>query len=82
MIQEIQSKLIAEILIKEDEFIEKYVRENAIPKIKGKITKGKLKWRGIKLCQFEGNPNGTLKWVTQRGVQISPKIIISINFTI
>lgn len=82
MMQELQSKLMAEAIKKEDEFIEKYVRENATPKIKGKITKGKLKWRGIKLCQFHDNNNGTLKWVTQRGVQISPKIIISFNFTV
>lgn len=27
--------------------IENHVRKNAVPEIKGKITKGKIKWRGI-----------------------------------
>ncbi len=37
-------------------------------KIKEPITKGKLKWHGIKLCQLSGKPN--VFWLTQKGKQI------------
>lgn len=32
----------------QNEELEKHTLENALPKIKGKLTKGKLRWRGIK----------------------------------
>ena len=73
----IQQSIIEDAIKKENDYFEKYIRENATPKIKGEITKGKLKWRGIKLCVFNGHYEGTMKWVTQRGNQISPKLIIS-----
>jgi hypothetical protein len=46
------------------------VRSKAIPPIKGGITKGKLKWRGICITQ---DAFGQV-YVTQRGVRISPKL--------
>lgn len=47
--------------------IENYVCKNAIPEIKGKITKGKIKWRGIKM--FVGFDYTVFK---QRDKVISP----------
>lgn len=47
------------------------IYKNAVPKIKGEITKGKLKWRGIKYC-FRINLNGTIsEWIQQRDKIIS-----------
>ena len=35
----------------EDNIIESYLRKYSVPKIKGRITAGKLKWRGIALVE-------------------------------
>lgn len=51
---------------------------NAVPPIKGKITKGKLKWRGIKHVTYYNNLVHE-EWLEQRGRQISDKIIIEIS---
>lgn len=57
------------------EFMVPYLREAGI---KGEITKGKIKWRGIKLKVR--NLMGKSEYqLTQRGVDISP--IFEINFS-
>lgn len=65
-------KYMAEI----NKIFEKAVRENAVPPIKGPITKGKLKWRGIRLVS---GPYGLLGQTThqlfQRKKPISKAII-------
>lgn len=69
-IQEITRKHIAAIIKKEDEIFESSVRNNATPKVKGEITFGKLKWRGIIIASdLKGN-----SWLEQRGKRISPII--------
>lgn len=64
----------SEALKKRDETIayvlESSVRKNAVPEIKGEITKGKIKWRGIKIYM---EPNGNI-FFKQRDRIISPKI--------
>jgi hypothetical protein len=45
------------------------VLKDALPPIKGKITKGKLKWRGIKLYIHTGARNSMYE-VMQRGVRL------------
>ena len=45
------------------------VLKDALPPIKGKITKGKLKWRGIKLYTHTG-ARGSMYEVMQRGVRL------------
>lgn len=70
----ILAKLIYEQMKKEDEIFENAVRENAVPKITGNITKGKLRYRGIRM--IINNHNGkTEKWIEQSGKIISPKIV-------
>ena len=54
-----------------DKVFEKALRENAVPPIKGKITKGKLKWRGIRQMS-----QGNVYFLTQRGRVISPKVTL------
>jgi len=60
----------------ENIIFENALRENAVPKIEGDITKGKIKWRGIKIVQ-QNELLKTTRWLEQRGKQISPKIIIN-----
>jgi hypothetical protein len=45
--------------------------------IKGEITKGKIKWRGIKM-KVRNNLNSTDYQLNQRGVDMSP--VFTINF--
>lgn len=58
--------------IKHD-FIKKWLLLNASPPIKEPITKGKLKWRGIKYAECRSTKEF---WILQRGKQISPKLKI------
>lgn len=46
--------------------LERQALANMVPPIKGDITPGKLKWRGIRLCI---SPEG--KWFEQRGKRIT-----------
>ena len=68
----ITSRLMSNIIQKEDEFIKNQLKL-VVPKIKGEITKGKLKWRGIKLIEIN-DINGTTKWIEQRGKQIGERL--------
>ena len=70
------NQLIADATRRESEILERAIRENATPKIKGPITKGKLKWRGIRLVVFNSR-NRTETWVEQRGKPISGKVATS-----
>ena len=69
------------IKLKQDWFVkqqnmvlEETLRQFAQPPIKGELTKGKIQWRGIKLCK-EGRGFGFSMWLEQRGRQIGPRII-------
>ena len=67
------SRFLVEQMKKENEIFEKALRENAEPKVTGEITKGKISWRGIKIVQ-QNEFLQSVKWLEQRGKQISPKI--------
>lgn len=49
------------------------------PPIKGKITPGKLKWRGMKLCSQNKGHDGIYYWIEQRGKIVGEKLLISVN---
>jgi hypothetical protein len=53
-----------------DEYFEQYLLKTGI---KGEITKGKLRWRGIKLHIYSGADYNCYQLV-QRGVKISPRL--------
>lgn len=57
----------------QSKLFEKSVRDNAKPTLKGDITRGKLKWRGIIVNQ-QLEAGTAYTWVEQRGKRISPKI--------
>ena len=59
---------------KEEEIFTTALRTMAEPPIKGEITKGKVRWRGIRIVQQNDGFKYT-KWLEQRGRQISPKIV-------
>jgi hypothetical protein len=68
LMSEITSKILKETDKKLWEYFQPYLREAGI---KGEITKGKIKWRGIKLKVQ--NDLGSCKYqLCQRGVDISP----------
>ncbi len=75
--RKLTDKFINDIQIQDNEQIDKLGIEsckNMMPPLKGEITKGKLKWRGITL----GVRKGFLEyWVMQRGKQISPTLKIT-----
>lgn len=73
------NRLVEDSMKKENDFFMNHLINNAIPKIKGDITEGKLKWRGIKMVIQKDGLN-TVKWIEQRGNIISPKY--QINMTI
>ena len=68
--------LISTIQKKEEEIFMEGLRLFAEPPIKGEITKGKIKWRGIRIVrQYVGLDS--YSWLEQRGKQISHKFHVS-----
>ena len=67
--EEITSKIINRVLSEQEAIFEHSLRNNAEPPIKGEITRGKIKWRGIILIE-----KGNSRWLSQRGKRISPII--------
>ncbi|MCK5633017.1 hypothetical protein KAH94_04660, partial [bacterium] len=61
-------------------FIKEVVIGYAIPKIKGKITNGKLKWRGIVVNMTRDYPKKI--WITQRGRKLYKSLVLDRNYTI
>ncbi len=73
-ISDVTSRFIQEQQKREEEIFTYALRIIAKPPIKGEITKGKVRWRGIRLVQYNDGFKYT-KWLEQRGKQISPKIV-------
>lgn len=73
--QEIHAQKVTKAL---NQMIEFTVRTTAKPIIKGEITQGKLKWRGLKLV-MAGSPFNRQYWIEQRGERISVILNITIQ---
>lgn len=56
-----------------NEVFEFALRNTCKPPIIGKITKGKIKWRGIVQHREYNNDFTMTEWISQRGIQISKK---------
>lgn len=65
-----------------DNHVASIVRKNVTPPIKGEITSGKLRWRGVKLTVQRDSMFSTTYRVTQRGVQVGESILIEGSFDI
>ena len=68
LMSDITSKMVKQTDEKLWSFFEPYLREAGI---KGEITKGKIKWRGIKL-KVQNDLGSSKYQLNQRGVDISP----------
>jgi len=71
-IKKINESLMSKMMHEKEAFFKDAILKNAIPPIKGEITKGKLKYRGIKIIsqQIDGR---NYSWVEQKGEKISDK---------
>lgn len=77
---ELEKQIICDVSTKmakaiDDEMI-KILRTYAVPPIKGEITAGKVKWRGIKMCN-QNTFEYSKTWLEQRGVKIGKEIVIN-----
>jgi hypothetical protein len=77
VMQELTETIIKSFVEKTDKIFITAVRTMARPPVRGQITKGKLKWRGIEL-HINNEGLKTTEQLFQRGIPISP--IVSLNF--
>ena len=76
----VYERLYSEIREQEEKIFTDALRTMAEPPIKGKITNGKLKWRGIRLARQRVGFD-QYSWIEQRGKQISPTFHITSNLS-
>lgn len=74
-IHEANSELLQSLNQKRDAIFMECLRTIAEPPMKGELTKGKLTWRGIKMCY---NPDRGEYWIEQRGKAISPRLKLQV----
>lgn len=74
-IANVTQRLFDEVRRQEEELFTTALRVMAEPPIKGEITKGKIRWRGIRLIRQQVGLD-SYSWLEQRGKQISPKFHI------
>lgn len=77
-IANVTQRLFDEVLRQEEELFTTALRVMAEPPIKGEITKGKIRWRGIRLIRQQIELD-SYSWLEQRGKQISPKFHIEVK---
>ena len=73
--EETKTRILYKARAEQDRIFEYALRNVAEPPVKGKITRGKIRWRGIRLVvkdQFGKHE----RWLEQRGKRISPVIVI------
>lgn len=59
------------------ELLVEEIKNNSIPPIKGDITYGKIKWRGLTAHRKATNKFGTYEcWYEQRGKRITSIVLI------
>lgn len=60
----------------QNDILEKAVRENSTPSIKGELTKGKIRWRGLRMIHRRTDSDGSYEtWIEQRGKRITPIVV-------
>ena len=67
-----RDEVIHQALRKMNEWVEDILRNYAQPPIKGEITRGKIRWRGIRRCEMPDpqNPSAIINFLEQRGKRI------------
>ena len=68
----IRDELLLQTMQKMNEWAEDILRNYAQPPIKGEITKGKIRWRGIRKCEMPNpqKPSSIFHFLEQRGKPI------------
>jgi hypothetical protein len=77
-IQNTQESIVVNVSKQMTDLMDQKLREtlkDVVPPIKGEITKGKLRWRGLRLIQKD-EPNGRAFWIEQRGKLIGERHLI------
>jgi hypothetical protein len=67
-----------EVMSTKERIFEEGLYKNAIPKLKGEITKGKMKYRGIKLVIQKISLFEEDSWLEQRGKRITDIVKIEV----
>ncbi len=62
--------LATKLMNMEAKILTELMLDNVEPPIKGEITKGKLRWRGITMKTTSFTPR--LSWIEQRGKRVTP----------
>jgi len=73
---------VEKINLRLDQELLNQLKKLAQPKIKGPLTAGKLKWRGIKIEIINVTPFITHYNIIQRGVQVGDTIIVNTQYAI
>ena len=73
-IRDIMTSVVQDFTKSLNDKLEFITREYSVPPIKGDLTKGKCKHRGIRMCQQNVSWDKVVYWIEQRGKQIGPKI--------
>lgn len=76
--QEAAKRIAEEASKQEEALFREALKCFAEPPIKGKITAGKLKWRGIKIVRINKGFE-RYSWLEQRGERISPTFVVGSN---
>lgn len=63
----LQNQIVEQQIIQIEKFVENILRNHVHPVIKGEITKGKIRWRGITILN---DINAQKVYVNQRGIDI------------
>jgi len=80
-IQDITKSLIDRMVKDKEKLFEEALRKYATPPIKGDITPGKIKWRGIRQC-IKQDLFKQECWLEQRGKRISEIFVIDATLNI
>ena len=75
----IKGKTVQDIIAEEKQLYIKTVLMNyVVPKIKGEITRGKIKWRGVSIVS-KPTPDGESFYLEQRGKCVFPPLAIIVS---
>lgn len=77
-LRDITNKATQDIISNLFREMQKDLRSNAVPPIKGELTKGKIRWRGIVMCH-SNTLNRIERWLEQRGKKISRVFTIDLT---
>lgn len=76
--KKMRDKVAAYLIEQDEQIIKTILRTRAKPPIKGRITKGKIRWRGIRL-RTKTDGFACYKWLEQRGKPIGSILTVKVK---